>query len=64
LSDKYESQEAEDDLSDIEDNFLDSLLEDYSIMLQKEYEHLQSEESIIETIVANEYEFTEEGKQI
>jgi hypothetical protein len=33
-------------------------------MLQKEYEHLQSEESIIETIVANEYEFTEEGKQI
>jgi hypothetical protein len=64
LSDKYESQEAEDDLSDMEANFLDSLLEDYAIMLQKEYEYLQSEEAITETIVANEYEFTEEGKQI
>lgn len=64
LSDKYESQEAEDDLSDMEANFLDSLLEDYAIMLQKEYEYLQSEEAIIETIVANEYEFTEEGKRI
>lgn len=64
LSDKYESQEAEDDLSDMEANFLDSLLEDYAITLQKEYEYLQGEEAIIETIVANEYEFTEEGKQI
>ena len=64
LSDKYESQEAEDDLSDMEANFLDSLLEDYAIMLQKEYEYQTSEEAIIETIVANEYEFTEEGKQI
>lgn len=64
LSDKYESQEAEDDLSDMETNFLDSLLEDYAITLQKEYEYLQSEEAIIETIVANQYEFTAEGKHI
>lgn len=39
-----------------------SLLEDYHIMLQKEYEHLTSEAVIIETIKANEYEFTEDGK--
>ena len=39
-----------------------SLLEDYRIMLQKEYENLTSEETIIETIQVNEYEFTENGK--
>jgi hypothetical protein len=30
--------------------------------LEKEYEYLTSDESIIETIHANEYEFTEDGK--
>jgi hypothetical protein len=64
LSDKYESQEAEDDLSDMESNFLESLLEDYSIMLQNHYEYQTSEEAIIDTILANEYEFTEEGNLI
>ena len=39
-----------------------SLLEDYRIILQKEYEHLAGEEAIVETIKANEYEFTEDGK--
>lgn len=38
-----------------------SLLEDYRIILQKEYEHLISEDMIIETIKINEYEFTEDG---
>jgi predicted transcriptional regulator len=33
-------------------------------MLQKEYEYLTSEEAIIETIEANEYEFTEKGEMI
>jgi hypothetical protein len=41
--------------------FLKTILEDYSIMLQKESEYLQSEEAIIETIKANEYEFTVDG---
>ena len=45
-----------------EEEFLKSLLEDYSIMLQKEYEYLTSDEAIIETIEANEYDFTENGK--
>ena len=39
-----------------------SLLEGYRIILQKEYEYLASEDAIIETIEANEYEFTEDGK--
>jgi len=39
---------------------------EYEILrwLRGEYEHLTSEESIIETIEANEYEFTEEGNII
>lgn len=49
------------DCDDIDREFLRSLLEDYSIMLQKEYEYLTSEEAIKETIQANEYEFTAEG---
>lgn len=42
--------------------FLHDILEDYLITLRKEYEYLASKEAIIESILANEYEFTEEGK--
>ena len=52
------------DTEDIDAEFLRSLLEDYRIMLQKEYEYLTSEEAIIECIAANEYEFTEKGEMI
>ena len=54
----------EDDLETdaIDEEFLKSLLEDYRILLRKEYEYLTSEEAIIETIQANEYEFTSDGK--
>jgi hypothetical protein len=61
-SEKYESSEAEQELMSIEDEFLNSLLEDYSIMLQNDYEYLMSDEAIIETIKANDYHFTEDGK--
>jgi hypothetical protein len=46
----------------LEQDFLKALLEDYSLLLQKEYEYLTSKEAIIETINANEYTFTESGK--
>ena len=62
-SDKYESSEAEQLLQNFEEDFLNDLLEDYSIMLQNECEYNQSEAAIIETIEANEYEFTKDGKQ-
>jgi hypothetical protein len=55
---------SEVDTEDIDANFLRSLLEDYRIILQKEYEYLTSEEAIIECIEANEYEFTEKGEMI
>jgi len=52
----------EDEIEELENDFLESLLEDYSIILQNECEYLQSNEAIIETINANEYDFTEDGK--
>jgi hypothetical protein len=63
-SEEYESPEKEEELIELEDEFLKSLLEDYSIMLQNEYEYLTSDEAVIELIEVNEYEFTEEGKLI
>jgi len=51
-----------DGQENLDDWFLYSILEDYRTMLQKEYEHLTSAEAIIETIEANEYEFTENGE--
>ncbi len=58
----YESNESEAKMQDMEENFLQSLLEDYRIMLGKELEYLYSEKAIIETIEANEYYFTQDGK--
>jgi hypothetical protein len=60
----YESRELEEEMQNIEDEFLYSLLEDYSQILQEEYEYLTSEEAIIESIYANGYEFDENGKMI
>jgi hypothetical protein len=53
--------ERDVDTDDIDMDFLKSILEDYSIMLQHEYEYLTSAEAIKETILANEYEFDENG---
>jgi hypothetical protein len=50
------------DHDDIDDEFLRALLEDYRIMLSKEYDYLTSDESVKDTIEANGYEFTEDGK--
>lgn len=53
--------EETEDYESLCSEFEYSLLEDYRIMLQKEYEDLSSEQAIIETIEVNEYEFTEDG---
>lgn len=45
-----------------EDEFLDDLLHDYKVLLNKEYEHLTSKEGIVETIEINDMEFTKDGK--
>ena len=61
-SEHYESRESEDKMMELEDEFLKSLCEDYRIILQHEWDYLVSEEAIRETIEANEYEFTEDGR--
>lgn len=48
---------------DLVDSFLQTLLEDYRIMLNEEIEYQNSDEQIEENIRANEYDFTEEGKR-
>lgn len=50
----------EDKLEQDADEFLKDILEDYLIILHKEFEYLTSEEAILETIAG--YTFTESGK--
>lgn len=56
--------EFDQEADELEEQFLEDLLSDYSDILQKQYEHLYSDEAIIETIEANAYEFTVDGEQI
>lgn len=60
-----ESGELEDDdkYDNLCDEFLKSLLDDYSLLLQHDYEHMQSDEYIDDFITVNEYEFTEDGNR-
>ena len=51
----------DNEADDLENEFLQSISEDYRIILSNEYNYLTSEKSIIETIEANEYDFTENG---
>lgn len=67
LNEKYKDAGEDDydyecELDELKNNFLNSLLEDYRIMLSQEYDYSTSDESIIQTIEANDYDFTEDGK--
>lgn len=46
-----------------EDEFRERLLREYLGMLEREYEWLLSEENVDESIGANEYDFTADGKR-
>lgn len=52
----------DNDCEELDAEFLRSILEDYSISLQKEYEYMTSKKAIIETLKMNDYDFTEGGK--
>jgi hypothetical protein len=52
----------EADREDIDKEFLRALLEEYLTILRKEEEYQLSDEVADEMIVANKYEFTEDGK--
>jgi Zn ribbon nucleic-acid-binding protein len=60
LADTYALDEK---LDELEGEFLKTLLEDYSILLQKESEFMQSEEYIDDNIRANGYTFTGDGER-
>jgi len=51
----------QDKREELNADFLKSILEDYSIMLQKEMEWLMSDEQCDESIITNGYTFTESG---
>jgi hypothetical protein len=63
LTSKYEDIEdcPEDEIAELEDEFKSELENCYLKMLRDEYEYLTSDNSIQEMILANDYEFTEDG---
>lgn len=63
------SKLTEEEINDCKDEelreeFLQSILEDYRIMWEKEEEYCRSQEYISEMMEANEYEFDENGKRV
>jgi hypothetical protein len=54
--------EFDNELDELEKSYLNELLEEYLVLLRKEYEYQTSEQSVTETIKANDYDFTENGE--
>lgn len=62
IADREDEKKGIDEKTEeVEAEFLKSLLEDYRINADEEYEYVQSEEAIAESIEANEYDFLEDG---
>lgn len=57
LAEQWQHKHGEDN----EQEFKKLLLEEYLSILTKEYDYLTEREAIVETIEANEYEFTKDG---
>ena len=53
----------DDDLDELDSEYLKSLCEDYRIMLRQEYEYMSSDECVDDNILANEYTFTGTGER-
>ncbi len=63
-SGEYEDEsELDEALDEAETEFLKSILEDYRQALSREYEYQNSDEVVSENIIANEYEFEENGSK-
>ena len=58
-----DDEKFDDAFANAEYGFLYDLLEDYRAILEREMDHLNSNEYIDEIITVNEYEFTEDGKR-
>lgn len=62
---EFENEYALDrELDDCDSEFLRAILEDYLSLLRKEAEDYFSDERVTENILANEYDFDENGKRI
>lgn len=61
-SEEEKGNNPTDSLDAIDGEFEYALKEEYLSMLRKEYEYQTSEEAIKETILANDYDFTIDGK--
>lgn len=57
-----ERSRLEDEQDQNEKEYEYALLQEYFLILDKEYEYLNSDEQVENSIIANEYEFTEEGR--
>ena len=55
--------ENDDAREALEEDYMKALCEEYLSMLDKEIEYLMADEQVDETIIANEYEFTEDGRR-
>ena len=53
---------TDEDSEQADQQFLKDILSDYLKMLKSDFEYLISEAAIVETIEANDYSFTEDGK--
>lgn len=53
----------DEEADEMEADFLQSISEDYRIILSNECEYLESDEAVSETLEINEYDFTEDGKR-
>lgn len=59
---EYYKTGSEQAKEEIQGEFLRSILEDYRIISEKDIEYRNSDECIIETLEANDYSFTADGK--
>ena len=60
--DWLEDFEGREEADEVTREFTKELLEDYLSMLRREYDYQTGMEQIVETIRANEYTFTEDGR--
>ena len=58
------TEEQDEERETLEIEFTKAILEDYRIQADRQYEFIQSEEAVAETMEANEYEFDINGKRI
>ena len=54
--------ELDGQLDDLDTDFKQSLLEDYSMSLQREYEYIDSKDNLLGVIACNDYTFTSTGQ--